>query len=367
LNGIHLLNSSFADFVEKKYNIIISQANHIEKKSDPMTSKTQKMVTAAAVIALALALLMIGYYVLSLMGFLLDVREQPNSFSYQIDADEPPPKWDGKERVNILLLGTDTRSLRPDETPRSDMMLVASLDPQTKSAAMFSILRDTYVKIPGYFQSRVNTALALGGPELAMQTVGDLLGLPIQYYVTTDFEGFIALVDALGGVTLDVEKSMKYTDSADKNLYDIDLKKGLQQLDGKQALQYVRFRYDAMSDFTRTERQRKFLNALMAELKSGATIVRLPSILRAIEPYLKTNLSLLDMTKLAALAYDFNLSDIPGMQVPPTELIVGRKVNGASVLTVEQAQLQPLITDFLQQSTRPPDNQTAEAPLDSDS
>ena len=330
-----------------------------------MTSRSQKIITASAIIALTLALLMIGYYVLSLMGFLLNVRDNPSNYSYENEASEPPPKWDGKERVNILLLGTDIRSLRPNEAPRSDMMLVASLDPQTKSVAMFSVMRDTYVEIPGFFNSRANTALQLGGPELAMRTIGELLGLPIQYYISTDFEGFIALVDAIGGVTIDVEKNMQYTDNADKNLYDIDLKKGVQLLDGKQSLQYVRFRYDAMSDFTRTERHRKFLNALATELKTGDTLVRLPSILRAIEPYIKTNLSLLDMSKLAALTYDFNLSDIPGMQVPPSELIVGRKVNGASVLSVDPQRLKPIVSDFLRQSAGVTTQTTA--PSDSDS
>src|SRR5690606_33720966 len=149
----------------------------------------------------------------------------------------------GKDRVNILLLGGDSRGLSKNDVPRSDSNMVISVDPVTKKAHLFSILRDTYVRIPGHGMDRINTALVYGGPQLAMQTTSELLGLPIQYFVFTDFQGFMELVDALGGIELDVEKDMKYHDSVEPE-FDIDLKKGLQHLDGKTALQYVRFRHD---------------------------------------------------------------------------------------------------------------------------
>lgn len=103
-------------------------------------------------------------------------------------------------------------------------MLVASLDPVSKKAYLFSILRDTYTKIPEHGSDRINTAIT-HGPNTAMQAVSDLLGIPIQYYVYTDFQGFIELVDAVGGVDFYVEKDMHYTSKADNHEYDIDLKK----------------------------------------------------------------------------------------------------------------------------------------------
>lgn len=105
-------------------------------------------------------------------------------------------------------------------------MMVVSLDPLTKKINLFSILRDTYVNIDGYGKERINTAIT-HGPNAAMQAAGDLLGIPVQYYVYTDFQGFIKLVDAVGGVDFDVEKDMHYTSKADNNEYDIDLKKGI--------------------------------------------------------------------------------------------------------------------------------------------
>ncbi|MBB3112594.1 LCP family protein required for cell wall assembly [Paenibacillus phyllosphaerae] len=261
----------------------------------------------------------------------------------QFEEDETlkPEEWEGTERVNILLMGGDNRGLDENDQARSDSMLVASVDPVTKKAHIFSVLRDTYVPIEGHGEGRINTAMALGGPNLAMKTIGDLLGLNIQYYVYTDFEGFKSLVDAIGGIqNFEVEKNMNYVDNADGNRYDIHLKKGVQDLDGEHALMYVRFRHDAMSDFTRTERQRKLLSAVADKMKSGWTIFKMKDVLESVSPYIKTNLELSDMFKLAQLGLGTSIAG--QAQVPPMDLIGDRKVSGASVLSVrdEDALLQ---------------------------
>jgi LCP family protein required for cell wall assembly len=264
-------------------------------------------------------------------------------------AAEPltPPKWEGQERINILLLGGDSRGTTKNELPRSDSMMIASIDPVTEQGQLFSILRDTYVKIPGQGDDRINTAITYGGPNLAMKTVSDLTGLQIQYYVYTDFEGFIALVDAIGGIDLDVEKDMKYSDSEDDHQYDINLKKGFQHLDGKTALQYVRFRHDATSDFTRTERQRKFLQAVATKMQSTSSLLKLPKILSGIEPYIDTNLSMSTMLKLASLGFEVKAQGVVSKQLPPNELLQEKTVRGAEVLTVNQDKLQTYVQSVL--------------------
>lgn len=290
----------------------------------------------------------ISYYGLSLynsMNSFNKASDKSRFGNFTPVKNQEPPKWEGKERVNILLLGGDERGLRKNETPRSDSIIVASIDPVTKKAQLFSILRDTYVEIPGHKNNRINVALSLGGPELAMKTVSNLLGIPIQYYLYTDFQGFIAVVDAVNGIDIDVEKNMDYTDSADDHVYDIHLKKGLQHLDGNTALQYVRFRHDALSDFTRTERQRKFLTALAAKMQSTTSILKLPQILSSLDPYIETNLSVTDMLKLASLGYDSKASGITTAQLPPNELIQDKRINGASVLTADEEDLKQYVQD----------------------
>ncbi|ANE45398.1 transcriptional regulator [Paenibacillus swuensis] len=273
--------------------------------------------------------------------------------------EQEPPKWEGQERVNILILGGDERGLRANETPRSDSMMVASLDPVTKKGFIFSILRDTYVDIPEHRDNRVNVALTLGGPELAMKTVSDYLGIPIQYYLYTDFQGFIALVDSIGGIDLDVEKDMHYVDAADDHVYDIDLKKGLQHLDGKKSLQYVRFRHDAQSDFTRTERQRKFLKAVADKMQTTTSLMKLPDIMSDIAPYVETNLSVTDMLKLGRLGYESKASGVETVQIPPSELIYDDRVGGASVLRADEDKLRDYVQELFEAAQTPPETEPA--------
>lgn len=262
-----------------------------------------------------------GYWGHAFYAFFTGVQ-QPTIVKSGAEQGEPQKPeseisvWGGTERVNILLMGVDRRKLRPNEQPRSDSMILASIDPVTKTYDLFSILRDTYVDIPGYGSARINAALAEGGPELAMQTVGQFTGLTVDRYIITDFEGFKGLIDAVGGVEIDVEKNMRYRDPTDKGEYDIDLKKGLQRLDGEKALQYVRFRHDATSDYTRTERQRKLLAALAAQMQKGTNIMQLPTILDSIRPYIQTNMSAGDMVKLAGLSLGLDTQQAGKYQLP---------------------------------------------------
>lgn len=258
-------------------------------------------------------------------------KEQSRFGKFEEKPEEKPPEWEGSERVNVLLMGADERGLREGEVARSDTMLVVSFDPASKRTHLFSVLRDTYVEIPGHRSNRVNTAIT-HGPNTAMKTIGNLTGLDIQYYAYVDFEGFIKLVDAIGGVDYNVEKNMRWTDAADGHRYDIDLKKGFQHLDGEKALQYVRFRHDKMSDFTRTERQRAFLKAIADKLQSGWNLIRLPEILSKVIPHVETNMSTEDMRKLAWLAYQSHQAG--SAQIPPMELITDEKVGGSSVLGI---------------------------------
>ncbi|WP_172256642.1 LCP family protein [Saccharibacillus deserti] len=271
---------------------------------------------------------------------------------------QDPPKWEGSEPVNILLMGVDARGVDEGEIPRSDSMIVASIDPVDKTINLFSIMRDTYTDIPNHGKQRINAAIT-HGPNTAMQTVSDLLGIPIQYYVYTDFQGFIKLVDAVGGVDFYVEKDMHYVSAADQHLYDIDLKEGQQHLDGTTALQYVRFRHDQLSDFSRTGRQREFLQAIADKLKTSTSIMNLPNILEQVSPYIDTNLSVGDMWKLATVAYDSKMGG--SEQIPPASLLVEERVDGAAVLSVSsEEKLKRFIQDTLDASAQA--GQTPAAP-----
>lgn len=323
-----------------------------ERSCEPVLKKALKWI---GLLLLLFIVLPGTYYAIDLYRSMdkLNDREgnSPLSEFYEAMPTEKrneytPPKWEGKQRVNILLLGVDSRGVKSKEIPRSDSNMVVSIDPSTKKAHLFSILRDTYVNIPGHGKDRFNAAVAIGGPNLAMKTASDLLGLQVQYYVYTDFQGFIKVVDAVGGVEIDVEKNMKYISKADGPEYSIDLKKGLQRLNGHQALQYVRFRHDALSDYARTERQRKFLTALANELQTTSSVLKLPRIIRDIDPYIDTNLTVNDMIKLGMLGMEARSNGIVGEQIPPSHLLQERTIGGASVLTVDPKALQKHVQDL---------------------
>ncbi|GAB6929012.1 LCP family protein [Paenibacillus sp. JCM 10914] len=294
----------------------------------------------------------VSYYTYSIIQFSnhISTATKPEPTNTDTDQNEviEIPKWEGKERVNILLIGGDSRG---DDAGRSDTVMVASIDPVSKKVHLFSLLRDTYVDIPGHGKGRLNSAFAYGGIELTRQTISDLLDLPIHKYVYTDFVGFIALVDSLGGVDIDVEKDMYYTSKADKHMYDIDLKQGLQHLDGKMALQYVRFRNDAKSDFGRTERQRILITQIAKKMQTTGSLIKLPGILDAIAPYIETDLSPKEMLKLMALGFDVNLDKIDEQQLPPFSLLSNEKVGRAQVLGVDKHKLQAYVKQLFENDT----------------
>jgi LCP family protein required for cell wall assembly len=279
-----------------------------------------------------------GYYAYSFYSFTTKIQKPTTATSL--------PEWTGTERVNILLLGVDKRDY--EESTRSDSILLASIDPVTKKAHLFSILRDSWVEIPGHRKNRINTAYELGGPELMAETVENLTGLPIQYYVVTDFQGFEKVVDALGGVDLYVEKDMEYYLYENNGYYDIVLKKGYQHLDGRKALQYARFRHDKLGDFSRTERQRKLLKALAEKAKSGTSIWKLPSVLEAVSPYVTTNMGSSDMLRLANLGYKLDLENLQTEQIPPSNILREKTIGGAQVIDPRKERTQEYIRELLE-------------------
>jgi len=202
-----------------------------------------------------------------------------------------------KGRMNLLVLGVDSRE--GEKMARSDTILFVSADPEKQRVALLSIPRDTRVDIPGHGTDKINAATALGGPELAERTVTELIGQPIDYYMVTDFQGFERIVDILGGVTIDVEQDMRHRES---DGYSINLQKGVQRLDGKKALMYVRYRDYPMGDITRTEKQQKFLKALAQEMMQTKTIAKLPKLVPELRKCIQTNMSVREMARWAGVA-----------------------------------------------------------------
>jgi len=248
--------------------------------------------------------------------------------------------------VNVLLLGVDTGV---DHGNRSDTMILFSLDRRDGHISALSIPRDTQVRIPGRRGvDRINAAHAIGGPPLAVRTVEQLLGVKVDYYVRVDFEGFKAIVDTLGGVVIDVERRMYYEDKAQG--LKIDLQKGLQRLNGEQALQYVRYRSDGMGDVTlvnaaqgeyagRVERQLKFVRALAKQAVTAKAVVNAPELISQLMRAVATDMPLDIAIRLAMLVKESASQEIEAAVLPGAGAMVG----GASYWLVNEAKAREVV------------------------
>ncbi|MDO5787664.1 MAG: LCP family protein [Phascolarctobacterium sp.] len=197
-------------------------------------------------------------------------------------------------KKNIIVMGVDERPEEYD-VGRSDTLFVVMFDTNKKAASLLSVPRDTRVRIKGHGWDKINHAYAYGGRELTQKTTEELLGIKINNYVMVDFKGFVGLVDAIGGVDINVEKNMYYYDEWDG--FKIDLKKGMQHMDGKTAIQYVRYR-DEDGDIGRIRRQQHFMLAVYDRITSANMLLHIPGLAKQLTNMVKTDLPLSDMVDL---------------------------------------------------------------------
>jgi len=239
--------------------------------------------------------------------------DEPEDVDYK--AGDPLPTWDGKERVNILVMGIDQRQ-HEDGPWRTDTMLMLTLEPVTMSGGMLSIPRDLWVPIPGYEEGRINTAHYIGeiddypggGPALAVETVRYNLGIPIHHYARVNFTAFEEMVDLIGGIDIDVPDEINdptYPDEA----YGYDplyIPAGEQHFDGEMALKYARTRHTTGGDFDRARRQQQVLMAIFEKVTRLDMLPKLasqaPSMWRTLQDSVVTNLTLKEIIALARLA-----------------------------------------------------------------
>lgn len=210
------------------------------------------------------------------------------------------PPIDGA--INVLLIGSDAR---PDDgdNARGDAIMVMRIDPQRQRIALLSLPRDLIVSIPGYGQARINAAQSYGGVELTRNTVSNLLGIPIDFYATVNFEGFIAVVDAVGGVDVQVEKELYDPEypTMDYGYTVAHFLPGMQHMDGATALMYSRVRHPD-SDYDRIKRQQQVLVAIGARVQQQNVLQSVQSLMTisgALRGYVQTDMSENTMLSLA--------------------------------------------------------------------
>lgn len=238
-------------------------------------------------------------------------------------ASDLPPAWDGASRITVLIIGLDYRDyLANDGPPRSDTMILLTIDPITKTAGMLSIPRDMWVNIPGFEYGRINMAyfygegskLPGGGPELARKTVEQFIGVPVQYYAQVDFNTFAQFIDLIGGIDIDNQENLRL-DPVGNGKDKIKLTCcGMRHLNGEKALAYARFRKDNEGDVGRSERQQKLIIAIRNKVLSPENfpvlIGKAQQFYQEFSAGIKTNMPFDTAMRLGVLAKDIPLESI---------------------------------------------------------
>jgi len=317
---------------------------------------------ALAVIA-GVALLVAGLAVFRvwLAVHMISPRAQPADLIALVHAQSDPPGslgWKIKhdQRINVLLLGYGGPG--HDGPYLTDSMMLLSIRPGTREAIMISLPRDLWVKIPalpqgGYMMGKLNSAYAIGtdhgdypnvrsdwktrtgGGDLAAATVSQMTGQPVDYWVGLDFKAFRDVVDALGGIRVDVPTTLDdpfFPAGESTGMMHIRIEAGWQQFDGERALEYARSR-ETTSDFDRSRRQQLIMLAVRQRVFSLNAIPRLLSLLGALEDNVRTNLRPGEMQQLAALAGRIRAQDIRRVAIDTSNLLrSGYSSNGQYIL-----------------------------------
>lgn len=246
----------------------------------------------------------------------------------------PPP------RTNILILGVDRR---PDEATwatRTDTMILTTINPKDAYVGLLSIPRDLFIQLPDGNWNRINTphffaelAAPGTGPQVAMQTVQNNFGVDVHHYVRLDLIGFVRIVDAMGGLDINVPEAV-FDDAYptyDYGTTTVYFEPGQQHMTGEQALAYARVRHFT-SDFDRAARQQLVLQAIFRQLLQPATWLRLPQILGAVSESISTDLTLLDLIRLAPTFAEISPDDLDRRVIEGAMVQPFTTDGGASVL-----------------------------------
>ena len=240
-------------------------------------------------------------------------------------AADLPPTWDGASRVTILIIGLDYRDWETGQTaPRSDTMILLTIDPVSKTAGMLSIPRDMWVNIPGFNYFKINNAYAYGeqyhlpggGSELAKKTVDNFLGIPIQYTALVEFQTFENMIDTIGGIDVNVSKQLSVDPLGPHNT--VTLEPGLDHMTGPVALAYARARDVSQGitggDVERAADQQQVILAIRDKVLAPGNFLKLmaeaPTLYAELSGGVNTNLTLDDLRRLAMLAKDIPLDSI---------------------------------------------------------
>lgn len=263
-------------------------------------------------------------------------------FYFLGNEDDGKLDQDG-ENLQFLMLGVDSLDSKKADNARSDTIMVVNVDGKSKKVNIISIPRDTYTKIKGYKKTKINHSFKYGGSELTLDTVNNLLGTDIKYYVTVDYRFVEDVVDKIGGVDVDVPIDMKYEDPTADPPLTIDIKQGRQTLKGYDAIGFLRFRKGYKdADLGRVKAQQQFMSAILSKIKEPKTLVRAPLLLGSYINYTENNIPVKKLVKIAAKMRNITSEDINTNTLPGTPKYIG----GVSYFIPNENKIQVMLLEY---------------------
>jgi len=321
---------------------------HSLEEPKPKRSRSRILRVFIWSLLIGVVILAVGFYYLYSFYSKVTSQEQKISFGdlYSTIFHPGETVFAGRDHINILCLGLDQnfteKNIMFTKGARSDTIFVIHLDLPRRSAGILSIPRDTWVKISDtHGNDRINAAFSIGGAQQAMETIQNFLGVPLDYYLIFRVEMTKKLVDALGGVPINVEKDMDYDDNWG-HLH-VHLKKGWQRLNGEQAVGYSRFRHDEEGDRGRLRRQQQVVTAMARELKKPANLARIDKIVKVFQQYVETNMRYIELFDLYRVFKDFDRKNMVFGAIDGEDA----EIEGASVIIPDETKKEKMVNRIL--------------------
>ncbi|MBA4535708.1 LCP family protein [Bacillus aquiflavi] len=299
--------------------------------------KRKKRFRKVFAILFILLLSVVGYIYIQYRSGIAESLKLTDSNQQEFEFNGKKDQYGG---INILLLGSDTYE---KERSRADTIMIVHYNKDKGTYKITSIMRDTYVEIPGHGKNKINAALALGGPELMRKTIKNNFNLDIQHYAMVNFEGFVHVVDELfpDGVKVNVEK--KIVESPE-----MTIEPGIQKLDGKHLLAYVRFRRDAEGDFGRVKRQQEVIKTIANEMTSIHGVTKMPKLVGMITPFINTNLNTGNMIFIGKDYFLNKDQQIESFRIPVDGTYTDKRVSAGAVLDIDLNKNKEALHEFIQ-------------------
>ncbi|ADL53341.1 LCP family protein [Clostridium cellulovorans] len=302
-----------------------------------MGNSKYKKIFITLSILLAMILITGGVFIALLyskLGKVDQVNISTNNKDLGINTQAEETQKENNDIINFALFGIDARNLQTNDDSRSDTIMIATIDKSKKQVRLSSIIRDTYVNIEDRGMDKINHAYAFGGPELAIRTINSNFDLAIKNFVTVNFEGMSKIVDAVGGVYIDVDSEelncineyVLETAKLEGVTADPITSTGLQKLNGVQATAYCRIRYTSGGDMKRTERQREVLTVVMNQLLKFDT-TEFMNVTNSLLDYVQTNLSSTDIIGMGVSILTSGINSTDERMFPSQDYSEGKLIN----------------------------------------